>query len=81
MVFPFTTDNCAYEKCGDENWVNHALLVVALTAPAGAIFSGVGIYLLAKRKIAFWVPLLGCAVQFAMIAAAWIMAGRAGPID
>ena len=81
MTFPFTTDNCAYQTCGDEHWINYAMLTVALTAPAGAVFSGLGIYLLAKRKVGFWAPLLGVTVQVAMLTAAWMMAGRAGPVN
>jgi hypothetical protein len=56
------------------------MATVALSAPVGAICIGVGIYLLAKRKTAFWSPLLGAGAQVAMIAAAWMMAGHAGPI-
>jgi hypothetical protein len=80
IALPMSIDNCAYQDCGPEKWIDSAMLTVALSAPAGAIFSGVGIYLLATRKVGFWAPLLGCAAQVAMIAAAWLMAGNAGPI-
>jgi hypothetical protein len=81
IAIPMSTDNCAYVECGDEKWINYAMATVALSAPVGAIFIGGGIYLLAKRKIGFWSPLLGGAAQFAMIAAAWIIARHAGPIS
>ncbi|MBP1823206.1 hypothetical protein [Mycobacterium sp. OAE908] len=80
IALPMSIDNCAYQDCGPEKWIDYAMLTVALSAPAGAIFSGAGIYLLATRKVGFWAPLLGCAVQVAMLAAAWLMAGNAGPI-
>lgn len=81
IAIPMSIDNCAYVECGDERWIRYAMGAVALSVPIGAVFIGGGIYLLAKRKIAFWSPLLGVAAQVAMIAAAWIMADHAGPIS
>jgi hypothetical protein len=81
IAIPMSTDNCAYVECGDEKWIDYAMASVALSAPLGAVFIGGGIYLLAKRKIGFWSPLLGCAVQASMLAAAWMMARHAGPLS
>jgi hypothetical protein len=80
IAIPMSTDSCAYVECGDDKWIDYAMATVALSAPVGAICIGVGIYLLAKRKTAFWSPLLGAGAQVAMIAAAWMMAGHAGQI-
>ena len=77
-----STDNCAYvDNCGREKWVTPAMAVVGISPFVGMIFIGVGIYLLAQRKSAFWAPLAGCVAQFLMITAAWVMAAQAGPIS
>jgi hypothetical protein len=44
-------------------------------------FSASGVYLLARHRIAFWLPLPGCLARVAIIAAAWWLAAKAGPIS
>jgi hypothetical protein len=81
IVIPMSTDNCAYVDCGSEKWITPAMAVVGLSPFVGMIFTGVGIYRLARRKPASSSPLAGCVAQFLMIVVAWVMAAQAGPIS
>lgn len=80
MVFPMSTDNCAYEACGDGNWINWAMwMALGSIVPAGLFFS-LGVIQLARRRIAFWLPLLGVLAQVGLLLGAWRVADLAGPI-
>ncbi|AQT82315.1 hypothetical protein B1R94_28325 [Mycolicibacterium litorale] len=75
------TDACAYQTCGDERWVTRAIYLAigggALTVLLDAVLA---VVLLAKQRLAFYVPLLGCAAQIAVSWAVLHMAALAGPI-
>lgn len=67
FVAPFlamTTDQCAYQACGDEQWVNRAIYTAwggsAVAVLVDAAITGA---LLAKGRPAFYVPILGCLLQ------------------
>lgn len=80
MVLPMTTDNCAYQACGDGKWINYAMwIAIASMAPA-ALFSCLGIIQLARNRIGFWLPLIGILAQGAILWASWRAAALAGPI-
>jgi hypothetical protein len=75
------TDACAYQACGDEQWVVRAI-AVAWGVGALAVFVDVGLtgLLLANHRIAFYVPIVGCVLQFGIGWLALQMASWAGPI-
>ncbi|AJR30065.1 hypothetical protein [Mycolicibacterium fortuitum] len=81
MAFPMSTDNCAYEACGDEKWIGYAMwTAIASLVPAGLFFC-VGFIQLGRHRIAFWWVLIGILAQGGVLAAAWRMAALAGPIN
>ena len=80
IALPMSIDNCAYVDCGDEAWIGRSMGTSMGSIPVGSIFIGLAIYRLARHRVAFWAPLLGCGVQVAMLGAAFGMAGLAGPI-
>jgi hypothetical protein len=81
IALPMSNDNCAYVDCGDEKWITWAMALIVVANVVAAVFSAGGVYLLARQRIAFWLPLLGCLAQVAIIAAAWWLAAKAGPIS
>ncbi|MEU0496615.1 hypothetical protein [Mycobacterium sp. NPDC006124] len=80
IALPMSTDNCAYVDCGDETWIWWSMAAVIGSDVVGLLFAAAAIVALARRRVAFWLPVLGCLTQAAMIAAGWAMAGNAGPI-
>ncbi len=81
VVLAMYTDPCAYQACGDPRWDLWATrLTFPLVAVAGAVFGGWAVYRLAERKPAAWVAGLGCAVQVAVMAAAYAAAEQSGPV-
>lgn len=80
LVLPMSIDNCAYQTCGDEKWINYAIwTALASLAPAG-VFSGIGIIQLARNRIGFWLALVGAVAQWSVLYGAWRMAALAGPV-
>ena len=75
LVFGMSTDSCAYQACGDESWIERAIIV---TLPgSGVVFLAAAIIAvsrLAQRKRAFFVPLLGAIVQLLLMVIGWVMA-------
>jgi Family of unknown function (DUF6264) len=76
------TDPCGYVKCGDPAWIDRAMNL--------AMWAGIGVFLvvlvvavirLARHRLAFWVPLLGCVAQVALAIAAAAMESMAGPVS
>jgi Family of unknown function (DUF6264) len=75
------TDACAYQRCGDQAWLNRALLlagwgggaILALTAAAT-------LYRLVRNRLAWFVPLIGCVAQVVLALACAAMEMQAGPI-
>lgn len=81
MAIPMSIDNCAYQTCGDEKWINYAMwIALASMAPAG-LFSGIGLIQLGRNRIAFWLPLIGVLAQGTTLWTAWRIAALAGPIS
>ncbi len=80
IVLPMSIDNCAYQACGDEKWISWAIwMQIAAVVVAGA-FTVAGLIMLARRRIGFWLPLLGCVLQWSMIVGAWHVGALAGPV-
>ncbi len=75
------TDACGAVKCGDPAWMDRAMKV-GIWAGA-AIFVAdivVAVYLLVRRKMAFFVPIIGCVAQVGLAIAAAAMESLAGPV-
>lgn len=80
IVLPMSIDNCAYQACGDEKWITWAIwMQIAAVAVAGGL-TAAGLIMLARRRIGFWLPLLGCVIQWSVIAGAWRLAALSGPL-
>lgn len=75
------TDPCGYQKCGDPAWLNRAM---TLQSWGGGVLLLVDVvaasYLLAKRRRAFVVPIVGCLAQVVLTVAAVAMEFQAGPV-
>jgi hypothetical protein len=75
------TDACGAVKCGDPAWIDRAM---KLGIWAGAVFLiadfVVAVYLLARRKVAFFVPIIGCVTQVLLAIGAAAMESLAGPV-
>ena len=81
MVLPMSTDNCAYQTCGDEKWIDYAMWIALASMAPAALFSGLAIVQLARNKIESWLPLVGTIAQCSILYAAWRLAVIAGPIS
>ncbi|BBX87433.1 DUF6264 family protein [Mycolicibacterium aubagnense] len=80
IVLPMSIDNCTYQACGDEKWIAWAIwMQIAAVAVAGAL-TAAGLIMLVRRRIGFWLPLLGCVIQWAVIVGAWHLAAQSGPL-
>jgi hypothetical protein len=68
-------------KCGDPAWIDRAtkLGIWAGTAILIADFV-VALYLLVRRKVAFFVPIIGCVAQVGLAVGAAAMEWQAGPV-
>ncbi len=75
-----STDNCAYEACGDGKWINYAMWTAVASVLPAALFFCVGFVQLGRKRIGFWWPPPGILAQGAILAADWRMADLAGPI-
>ncbi len=75
------TDPCGYQKCGDQAWIDRAMF---LGLGGGAVVFVttliIAIRRLARRRTAFFVPLLGCLAQVALAVGAAAMETLAGPV-
>nr|WP_255309305.1 DUF6264 family protein [Mycobacterium malmoense] len=80
-LFVMGTDPCGYQKCGDPAWIDRAMFLGigggAVVFVAALI---VAIRRLARRRTAFFVPLLGCVAQVALAVGAAAMETLAGPV-
>lgn len=80
IVLPMSIDNCAYQTCGDEKWISWAIwMQIAAVAVAGG-FTAAGLIMLARKRTGFWLPLLGCVIQWSVIVGAWHLAAQSGPL-
>jgi hypothetical protein len=75
------TDPCGSVKCGDPAWIDRAMKLGIWGGAAVLIadFAVAG-YLLARRKVAFFVPIIGCVAQLALGIGAGAMEWLAGPV-
>lgn len=76
-----STDPCGYQKCGDPAWIDRAMNLGTWGGAALLIADVVvAVYLLVRRRRAFFVPIIGCVAQVALAALAVAMELRAGPV-
>jgi hypothetical protein len=76
-----STDPCSYQKCGDPAWIDRAMNVGTWGGAAVLVVDVVvAVYLLVRKRRAFFVPIIGCVAQVALAAAAAAMELRAGPV-
>ncbi len=76
------TDSCGSQRCGDQAWIDRAMwLGLGAGAAAGIADLVVTVYRLARRKVAFFVPIIGCAAQLALAVGAAAMESMAGPVS
>ena len=80
-LFVMVTDPCGSQRCGDPAWIDRAMW---LGLGAGAVVFVadlvVAIHRLVRRKVAFFVPLIGCAAQLGLAIGAAAMEWQAGPV-
>jgi Family of unknown function (DUF6264) len=81
-LFVMVTDPCGYQRCGDPAWIDRAMW---LGLGAGAVVFvadlALAVWRLARRRLAFFVPLIGCAAQLALGIGAAAMEMLAGPVS
>ncbi|OBH39787.1 hypothetical protein A5684_00255 [Mycobacterium intracellulare] len=76
-----STDPCSYQKCGDPAWIDRAMNLGTWGGAALLVADVVvSVYLLVRRRRAFFVPIIGCVAQVALAALAVAMELRAGPV-
>lgn len=76
-----STDSCGYRKCGDPAWIDRAMNLGTWGGAAVLVVDVVvAVYLLVRKRRAFFVPIIGCVAQVALAAAAAAMELRAGPV-
>ncbi|WP_231640304.1 MULTISPECIES: DUF6264 family protein [unclassified Mycobacterium] len=80
-LFVMGTDPCGTQKCGDPAWIDRAMVLgIGGGVVLVVIALVVAIRRLAKRRTAFFVPLLGCVAQVALAVGAAAMETLAGPV-
>ncbi|WP_406817574.1 DUF6264 family protein [Mycobacterium sp. M23085] len=76
-----STDACGSRKCGDPAWIDRAMNLGTWGGAALLVADiAVAVYFLVRRRRAFFVPLIGCVAQVALMLAAVAMELRAGPV-
>jgi hypothetical protein len=75
------TDPCGAVKCGDPAWIDRAM-TLGIWAGAAVLMTDfvVAVYLLIRRKTAFYVPVIGCVAQVGLAIGAAAMESLAGPV-
>ncbi len=75
------TDPCGSVQCGDPAWIDRAMKL-GIWAGAAVFVADVvvAVFLLTRRRLAFFVPLIGCAVQVGLAIGAAAMESLAGPV-
>ena len=80
-LFVMSTDPCGYVKCGDPAWVDRAMMLGIWGGAAILVADfALAVFLLIRRKTAFFVPIIGCAAQVALTIGAAAMESMAGPV-
>ncbi len=76
-----STDPCGYQKCGDPAWIDRAMDLGTWGGSTVLVADVVvAVYLLVRKRTAFFVPIIGCVAQVALAAVAVAMELRAGPV-
>jgi hypothetical protein len=76
-----STDPCGYQKCGDPAWLDRAMNLALWSG--GAFLLGdvvVTVIRLVRKRVAWFVPLIGCIAQLALAVGAAAMESLAGPV-
>ena len=80
-LFVMVTDPCGSVKCGDPAWIDRAMTLGMWGGAAILIADlAVALYLLMRRRVAFFVPIIGCVAQLALGIGAAAMEWLAGPV-
>jgi hypothetical protein len=80
-LFVMATDPCGSVKCGDPAWIDRAMkLGIWAGAAVFVLDFAVAAYLLVRRKVAFFVPIIGCVTQIGLAIGAAAMESLAGPV-
>lgn len=80
-LFVMVTDPCGSVRCGDPAWIDRAMMLGVWGGVAVLIADlAVAVYLLARRRPAFFVPIIGCVAQVALAVGAAAMEWMAGPV-
>jgi hypothetical protein len=74
------TDSCGSVKCGDPTWIDRAMRL-GIWGGAAVLIADfiVAACLLARRRMAFFVPIIGCVAQVGLAVGAAAMEWLAGP--
>jgi len=76
-----STDSCGYRSCGDPAWIDRAMNLGTWGGAAVLVVDVVvAVYLLVRKRRAFFVPIIGCVAQVALAGVAVAMELRAGPV-
>jgi len=75
------TDPCGEVKCGDPAWIDRAMML-GIWGGAAVLVADVAIavFLLIRRRTAFFVPIIGCVAQVGLTIGAAAMESLAGPV-
>lgn len=75
------TDSCGAVKCGDPAWFDRGM-ALGIWAGAAVLIADfvVAVYLLVRRKMAFYVPIIGCVAQVGLAIGAVAIASLSGPV-
>jgi hypothetical protein len=75
------TDPCGSVRCGDPAWIDRAMQL-GIWAGAALFFVDVVVagFLLTRRRLAFFVPIVGCAAQVGLAIGAAAVEWQAGPV-
>ena len=81
-LFVMVTDPCGSQRCGDPAWIDRAMwLGLGAGAVVFVVDLTVAVSRLARRRTAFFVPIIGCAAQLALGVGAAAMEWQAGPVS
>jgi hypothetical protein len=80
-LFVMGTDPCGSVKCGDPAWIDRAMMLGIWVGAAVLVADvAVAVFLLIRRRTAFFVPIIGCVAQVALAIGAAAMESLAGPV-